>query len=111
MKISMRKLSPYTPLRQIPAFAAVLLIALSCSGAFAQSGTAPSANCHVSDGHFTSCPGGGSEWLDVQPVFFPASNSYLYVNQDPGRQFIWLLYDFPFQQNAHSSDGCGTNQL
>lgn len=94
----MSKLSPRTTLRQIPAFAAVLLIALSCSGAFAQSGTAPSANCHVSDGQFTSCSSGGSEWLDVQPVFFPASNSYLYVNQDPARQFIWLLYDFPFQQ-------------
>jgi len=63
----------------------------------AQVGTAPSANCHVSDGQFTTCSGGGSEWSDVQPLPFPASNSFLYVNQDAGRQFIFLLYDFPFQ--------------
>ena len=63
----------------------------------AQVGTPPSANCHATDGQFTACPGGGSEWSDVTPVAFPATNSFLYVNQDPGRQFIWLLYDFPFQ--------------
>src|SRR5207244_12258604 len=76
----------------------------------AQVGTAPSANCHVSDGQFTTCCGVGSEWSDVQPLPFPASNSFLYVNQDAVRQFIFLLYDFPFHttpivppDSAHAS--------
>ncbi len=84
-------------------FLIVLLISIYAAGVKAQVGTPPSANCHVSDGQFTVCPGGGSEWSDVQPVAFPASNSFLYVNQDPNRQFIWLLYDFPFQTNPIAS--------
>lgn len=99
----MRNLSLQSPLRQVLPLCTILLIAFSFHGAFAQSGTTPSANCHVTDAQFTSCPGGGVEWSDVQPVAFPASNSFLYVNQDPGRQFIWLLYDFPFQTTPISA--------
>ena len=84
--------------RQALKFSTILLLAFYSTGAFSQSGTAPSANCHVTDAQFSACPNGSNEWLDVQQVFFPASNSFLYVNQDPARQFIWLLYDFPFQK-------------
>jgi hypothetical protein len=84
--------------RQALKLSTILLLAFYSTGAFSQSGTAPSANCHVTDAQFSACPNGSNEWLDVQPVFFPASNSFLYVNQDPARQFIWLLYDFPFQK-------------
>ena len=85
--------------RQALKFSTILLLAFYSTGAFSQSGTAPSANCHVTDAQFSACPNGSNEWLDVRgPVFFPASNSFLYVNQDPARQFIWLLYDFPFQK-------------
>ena len=48
----------------------------------AQVSGGPSSNCHVTDGSFTGCPNGRTEWADVTPVAFPASNSYLYVNQD-----------------------------
>src|SRR5712692_8472867 len=78
-------------------FLTVSLLCIYPIAVKAQVGTAPSANCHVSDGQFTTCTGGGSEWSDVQPLPFPASNSFLYVNQDAGRQFIFLLYDFPFK--------------
>lgn len=93
----MRNLSPQFLLRQALRSSMILLIAIYSTGALAQQGNSPSANCHVTDAQFTACPGGANEWVDVTPVFFPASNAFLYVNQDPGRQFIWLLYDFPFQ--------------
>jgi hypothetical protein len=93
----MRNMSWQSPIQRALQLCMALLIAFPFTGAFAQSGNVPSANCHVTDGQFTSCGSGGSEWSDVTPIFFPGSNSYLYVNQDPGRQFIWLLYDFPFQ--------------
>jgi hypothetical protein len=38
---------------------------------------------------------GKTEWSDVQPAAFPASDSYLYVNQDPGHKFLYLMYDLP----------------
>jgi hypothetical protein len=78
------------------------LVSLLCAithGAWAQVATAPSVECHVSDGTFTTCPNGGKEWSDVTPVSFPASNSYLYVNQDAGHQNLYLMYDLPFRTN------------
>ena len=70
------------------------------SPAEAQVSGPPSANCHVTDGQFTSCPNGTTEWSDVQPVAFPASNSYLYVNQDPAHAFLYLMYDLPVRTTA-----------
>jgi Dockerin type I domain len=55
----------------------------------------PSANCHVTDGSFTKCPGGTVEWSDVQPLSFPATDSFLYVNQDSAHTTLYLMYDFP----------------
>ena len=50
----------------------------------AQSAAAPTALCHQTDGIFTACPGGATEWADVAPVAFPETNAYLYVSQvDP----------------------------
>jgi hypothetical protein len=60
----------------------------------------PTATCHVTDGQFTSCPGGPSEWSDVQPLPFPSTNSFLYVNQDAGHAFLYLMYDFPVRTTA-----------
>jgi hypothetical protein len=60
----------------------------------------PSANCHVVDGKFTACPNGKTEWSDVKPLAFPATNSYLYVNQDPEHTYLYLMYDFPFRTSA-----------
>src|SRR5712692_8438375 len=48
-----------------------------------------SAACHITDGTFTTCPDGKSEWADVTPRAFPDSNSFLYADQadlDPARQ-------------------------
>lgn len=57
----------------------------------------PTATCHVTDGRFTTCPNGQVEWSDVQPVAFPATNSFLYVNQDAAHSFLYLMYDLPFR--------------
>lgn len=43
--------------------------------------TGPSAFCHETDGTFTICPDGKSEWSDITPAFFPESNSFLYADQ------------------------------
>ena len=47
----------------------------------AQTGSPPSANCHVTDGAFTLCPDGTEEWSDVPAQFFPEAGSYLYADQ------------------------------
>jgi hypothetical protein len=54
----------------------------------------PTADCHITDGKFDTCPNGTMEWSDVQPVPFPSSGGFLYVNQDAQHKFLWLLYDF-----------------
>ena len=67
--------------------------------ALAQGG-GPSAFCHVTDGSFTTCPGGGREWSDVPVRSFPATQSFLYASQadlDPAKgspldTFV-LMYD------------------
>jgi hypothetical protein len=55
----------------------------------------PSADCHTTDGKFDACPNGKQEWSDVSPLPFPASGSFLYVNQDPAHTVLYLMYDFP----------------
>jgi hypothetical protein len=78
-----------------------LLCALGFSSAAdAQVSGPPSVSCHVTDGKFTPCPSGTAEWSDVQPVAFPASDSFLYVNQDPAHAFLYLMYDLPFRTGA-----------
>jgi hypothetical protein len=66
-------------------------------GAGAQTSGPPTATCHVTDGTFSACPDGQMEWSDVEPTAFPDTNSYLYVNQDAGHNFLYLMYDFPFR--------------
>lgn len=80
--------------------AAVLLFFALGRVAVAQTSGGPSANCHTTDGTFTACANGQAEWSDVQPTFFPASNSFLYVNQDPTHTFLYLMYDFPARTTA-----------
>jgi hypothetical protein len=63
----------------------------------AQVSSGPTSNCHVTDGQFTPCPNGKTEWSDVAPLPFPATNSYLYVNQDAAHAFLYLMYDFTFR--------------
>ena len=46
-----------------------------------QSSGQPSAFCHVTDGQFTACPGGGSEWTDVPVQSFLQTQSFLYASQ------------------------------
>jgi hypothetical protein len=41
------------------------------------------------------CPNGKAEWSDVTPLEFPSTDSFLYVNQDSGHNFLYLMYDFP----------------
>lgn len=79
--------------------AALLFFALGRI-AVAQTSGGPSANCHTTDGTFTTCANGQTEWSDVQPTFFPASNSFLYVNQDPTHTFLYLMYDFTARTTA-----------
>lgn len=86
-----------------PTFALAKLASLIAVGlafvnvAHAQVSGPPSANCHVTDGTFTPCPNGQTEWSDVRPLAFPASNSYLYVNQDASHTFLYLMYDLPLR--------------
>ena len=80
--------------------ALVMVILLGAlAPAWAQLSTAPSAQCHVTDGSFTACPNSAKEWSDVTPVSFPSTNSYLYVNQDPTHTNLYLMYDFPLRVN------------
>src|SRR5258705_3322060 len=57
---------------------AMILLAANVA---AQNNHTPSSHCHVSDGAFTTCPDGSSEWSDVPFQSFPASNSFLYADQ------------------------------
>lgn len=61
--------------------AAVLLLSIASPAALAQEQVGPSAFCHQTDGMFTACPGGGEEWSDITPAFFPETRSYLYADQ------------------------------
>lgn len=45
------------------------------------SGRGPSSRCHVTDGEFTACAGGGEEWSDVAPSVFASSGAFLYADQ------------------------------
>ena len=75
------------------------LLAVVTRHAVAQ-GAGPSAFCHVTDGRFTECPGGGREWSDVAVRSFPTTQSFLYASQadlDPTKgspldTFV-LMYD------------------
>lgn len=76
---------------------------LPTSTVAAQSPGHRSQFCHVTDGMFTACAGGGQEWSDVTPQFFAESGSYLYVDQadlDPNlgtptspTDTLMLMYD------------------
>src|SRR5437870_9279553 len=70
----------------------------------AQIATGPSSHCHVTDGTFTTCPDGSAEWSDVQSTSFPATNSYLYVNQDAARTALFLMYDLPLRTTPLASN-------
>jgi hypothetical protein len=76
-------------------FSVILL--LFFAPAWAQLSTPPSLECHVTDGSFTPCPSGAQEWSDVTPASFPASDSYLYVNQDATHTNLYLMYDLPYR--------------
>ncbi|MCI0548245.1 MAG: thrombospondin type 3 repeat-containing protein [Candidatus Rokubacteria bacterium] len=73
---------------------------IPASRATAQGAGGPSAFCHVTDGTFTNCPGGGREWSDVPVRAFPQTQSFLYASQadlNPARgnpldTFV-LMYD------------------
>jgi hypothetical protein len=77
-----------------------LAVPLASGRAAAQTPSGPSAFCHVTDGKFTSCPGGGKEWSDVPLRAFPETQTFLYASQanlDPTRgnpldTFV-LMYD------------------
>ena len=88
-------------LSRIPRYLSVCLLSTFALGWFssanAQVSGPPSANCHVTDGSFTTCPNDKQEWSDVIPVAFPATDSYLYVNQDAAHAFLYLMYDFPIR--------------
>jgi len=78
-------------------FLVVPLLLMATQTAYAASSR--SAFCHSTDGSFTTCPDGHAEWSDVPPVFFAASNSYLYADQaslinptGPPDTFL-LMYD------------------
>jgi uncharacterized repeat protein (TIGR01451 family) len=84
-------------------FAVILLISVGLPAVMAQSASGFSAFCHISDGTFTNCPGGGIEWSDVPVAAFPQGGSFLYADQadlDPARSgpdspadTFMLMYD------------------
>jgi hypothetical protein len=49
--------------------------------ASAESMARPSTFCHLTDGLFTQCADGNTEWSDVPTTFFPDTRSYLYADQ------------------------------
>jgi hypothetical protein len=67
-----------------------------CTG---HAATGPSAFCHATDGAFTTCPDGHTEWSDITPAFLSATHSYLYADQanltTPGAapDTFLLMYD------------------
>jgi hypothetical protein len=107
---SEQKGSPLGALRLIAKFAVVALVcgssaAVSSAAALPAAAPAagPSSHCHVSDGAWTVCPNGSSEWSDVAPTRFAATNSYVYADQadlspalsSPGSPVdtLMLMYD------------------
>src|SRR6266567_4247855 len=80
----------------------MVVVLCFCSSASAQTSTSkgPSSHCHVTDGTFTTCPDGSSEWSDVPFQAFPDTNSFLYADQanlaptlsSPNNTFV-LMYD------------------
>lgn len=82
-------------LRRLAAALGVALVATVSQQSWGQVSLPPSADCHVTDGTFTTCPNGSGEWSDVLPLSFPASDSFLYVNQDSAHTTLYLMYDFP----------------
>jgi len=66
--------------------AATVAVAMLALGAAQAAGAVsapapPSAHCHVNDGAFTACPGGGREWSDVPARPFAETDSWLYADQ------------------------------
>lgn len=57
----------------------LILTAPFLASASAQS--PPSAFCHVTDGVFTACPDGSTEWGDVPFAVFAPTQSFLYADQ------------------------------
>jgi len=63
----------------------------------------PSSGCHVTDGAFTACANGRSEWSDISALAFSDANAAVYADQadlDPARSTpslpvdtFMLLYD------------------
>ena len=92
------------------AFKYLVIAALSLWAAAlpAQVSNLPSANCHVVDGQFTTCANGTAEWSDITPLSFPATNSYLYVNQNAAQGFLHLMYDFTFRTSPIGSSDAVT---
>lgn len=76
---------------------ATIIVVVTATIGKAQLSGPPTANCHVTDGQFTACPNAKTEWSDVQPLAFPSSDSYLYVNQDAAHAFLYLMYDLPLR--------------
>jgi hypothetical protein len=79
--------------------ALTLLIFLFLIARVSYAGTGPSQFCHSTDGAFTTCADGHTEWSDITPAFLPANHSYLYADQanltTPGAapDTFLLLYD------------------
>lgn len=54
-------------------------LALGAVVAYAQVTSGPSAHCHATDGTFTTCADGSTEWSDIATTVFP--DAVLYVDQ------------------------------
>jgi hypothetical protein len=81
----------------------VVLVAIPCVP-HAQVATNPTSPCHLTDGAFTICSSGQTEWSDVPHLSF-LSNSFLYVDQDVTRTTLSMMQDFPVRTIP-----LGTNQ-
>ncbi len=58
--------------------------------------TGPSAFCHVVDGAFTSCSGGGTEWSDITGITFATSFglNVVYTEMNSTQDQFFLMYDW-----------------
>jgi len=90
--------------------AALALVAIAATLTFAHAASAagPSVHCHVTEGVFTTCPDGSSEWSDVASQSFP--HAHLYADEADLDPSLSSGPDNPADTLMLMYDECGRRQ-
>jgi len=82
------------------------LTALTPAAGASAFSTGPSHFCHVTDGAFTHCPGGGMEWSDI--IFLSgmgtSAGAIVYTDQSVSPPRLLLMYDLLLHQQPLAPD-------